>query len=125
MRTGCALCWPDDARDAWDADTRKRRAELVDESHFHVTLLVCSACGQNFVSVFTETIDWVAGNDPQYWSLLPITRDEAEALERGTPTEESLDRLGHGRRSLRREFGADDEEPHCGWSNTLRTGPHD
>jgi len=33
-------------------------AELIDESHVHVAILACGQCGQRFVSVFTETIDW-------------------------------------------------------------------
>ena len=125
MPTGCALCWPDDAADAWESDARVRTKELIDESHFHVTILVCTACRQKFVSVFTEMVDWVDGNDPQYWSLLPITPTEAVMLARDPPTEEALHRMGHGRRSLGRAYDKDDAEPRCFWSKGVRAAPHD
>ncbi len=68
-------------------------------------LLACPACSQRFVSVFTETIDWADGEDPQYWTVLPITAAEAAGLarRRGSLTETELNGLGPGRRSLRRD----------------------
>jgi hypothetical protein len=52
---GCASCWPPTAADAWEArSTLTHVAELIDESHFHVMILACPRCSQNFVSVFTE-----------------------------------------------------------------------
>ena len=35
-------------------------------------ILGCARCSQGFVSVFTKTIDWEDGDDPQFWTLLPI-----------------------------------------------------
>jgi hypothetical protein len=101
---GCERCWPAAPDAAWEArGALDRVAELIDESHFHVMILACPGCAQHFVSVFTETIDWEDGDDPQFWTLLPITRTEATDLvqQRDSLTETKLDALGPGRRCLR------------------------
>jgi hypothetical protein len=101
---GCERCWPLAADDAWQARAALiRAADLIDESHFHVMILGCPHCAQRFVSVFTETIDWEDGDDPQYWTLLPITEMEsAELVQRGDSVSETmLQALGPGRRALR------------------------
>lgn len=124
---GCAQCWPESADAAARArDSLKRERDLVDESHYHVALLRCPACSQIFLSVFTELVDFVDGNDPQYTSNLPLTPAEAEALmKRGDAvTEAELNALGPGRKSLARDF------PKVGgvrtfWTTGLRVGPHD
>ena len=68
-------------------------------------ILVCPRYSQRFVSVFTEMIDWADGDDPQYRMVLPITGIETDDLikQRGFLTEAALDRLGPGRRFLRRD----------------------
>jgi hypothetical protein len=103
---GCERCWPTAADAAWEA----RRAlihvaELIDESHFHVMILACPRCTQRFVSVFTETVDWADGDDPQFWTVLPITGREAADLvqQQHSLTETKLHALGPGRRCLRVE----------------------
>jgi hypothetical protein len=53
---------------------------LVDESHLIISFRRCPACRQRFLSVFTERIDWVGGNDPQTWMLLALDDAEAEKL---------------------------------------------
>src|SRR5262249_26340831 len=76
-------------------------SRLIDESHFTVVLRSCSQCHQRFVSVFSETIDWAGGDDPQYWAVLPITEGEAERLSRaGEGADSELRTLAPGRRSL-------------------------
>ena len=126
QESGCPQCWPDDADAAWAA----RRAllpaaTLVDESHYQVRVLGCAACGQRFLSVFTETVDWADGEDPQHWSMLPVDHDDLLALLRdGVPDESALAALAPRRRSLQRDFpkgGA----PRCAWGVGLRVGPHD
>jgi hypothetical protein len=76
---------------------------LVDESHFHLQILACEICRQTYLSVFTERVDWVDGDDPQSWSLLPLTRQETAGLsEKRVPlTGPALERIGPGRRCLR------------------------
>lgn len=103
--SGCDRCWPASPESAWEARrTLIAQSDLADESHFHVGIASCSHCAQRFVSVFTETIDWVDGEDPQDWTQLPITGDEAEALRQaGDALESELNGLDPRRRSLRRD----------------------
>jgi hypothetical protein len=126
-RFGCERCWPATA----DAATEARRtlvheAELIEESHFHVMILACPSCAQRYVSVFTETIDWEDGEDPQYWTTLPLTPAETADLVRRADsiTEATLDALGPGRRSLQRDHpkGA---EARSYWRTGIMVGPHD
>lgn len=123
---GCERCWPPSAEAASAASrVLASEAELIDESHFHVTVLVCRACSQRFVSVFTELIDWVDSDDPQAWALVPITASEAAGLMSGdAPTENQLDSLGTGRRSLRRD-SPKGTPTRTFWSTGTLVGPHD
>lgn len=124
---GCSVCWPEDAEAAWLADKKLVHvSELVDESHFHVTLRACDACGQRFVCVFTETIDWVDGEDPQAWTRTPLSLEEAVAIVGPVKTLESrLYATGAGRKTLRRDFPKGVEAPKAFWAETLTIGPHD
>ena len=124
---GCDLCWPADAGAAWGARGGLSRLRgLIDESHFIVAILACPRCGQQYVSVFTELIDWADGNDPQYWTLLPITWAEAESLMRqgASLSEMSLNALGRERRSLRRDHPKAGP-PRVFWGSGINVGPHD
>ena len=71
-------------------------------------------------AVFTERIDWVGGEDPQEWAVLPLTGGEAERVrsEFGTAGPAALGTVGTGRPCLRRAYPVDGE-PAVGWS----TGP--
>lgn len=119
---GCPSCWPADAAAAWEA--RRSFAvvnELIDESHFRVTLRACPACGQHFMSVFVEDIDWADGDDPQYWSVMPLRMEESVRLV-VLPADQllrTLGELGTERRCLHRDApkGAD---PTIFWRNGLR-----
>ena len=124
---GCDLCWPADARAAWGARAGLSRVkELIDESHFIVAILACPRCAQRYVSVFTEVIDWEGGNDPQYWTLLPITGAEAEGLiqQAASLNELSLNALGRERRSLQRD-NPKAAPPRVFWGSGIFVGPHD
>src|SRR5688572_2100418 len=104
---GCKHCWPGNADDAWVARKSLNPVEeLIDESHFHVMILACPRCNQRFISVFTETIDWTDGDDPQYWMVLPITEPEFHSLiqQRHSLSETQLNALGSGRRCLQRNL---------------------
>jgi hypothetical protein len=125
---GCARCWPEAADAAWAARARLSAVEtLVDESHFIVTILACAACGQRFLSTFTETVDWVDGEDPQYRTLLPLTDEETADLvgRRDSLTEAALAAVGGGRRRLRRDFPKGADEPRVYWSTGTSIGRHD
>jgi hypothetical protein len=103
---GCERCWPPSADAAQGARrTLTREAVLIEESHFNVMVRVCPSCSQRFVSVFTETIDWEDGEDPQYWMLLPLTISEAaDLVQQGSSlTEATLNALGRGRKCLRHD----------------------
>ncbi|HSU13034.1 hypothetical protein [Longimicrobium sp.] len=121
---GCVRCWPADADAAWEArQALRREAEMADEPHFHVMVLACGACGQRFLSVFIETVDWGNGDDPQHWSLLPLTAHEAAKL-RGGLSAPALEALGRHRRSLRRDHPAGGAA-RAFWSTGVATAPHD
>ena len=77
---GCAQCWPSSAEAALEASNALVLGqELVDDSHLGVMIRKCATCGQLFVAVFLEHVDWQGGDDSQYWTLMPIT--EAESVE--------------------------------------------
>ncbi len=124
---GCERCWPSAADAAEMArQTLTREVDLIDESHFHVMIRACPSCSQRFVSVFTETIDWADGEDPQYWTLLPVTNEEASDLARPeiSLTETTLNALGRGRRSLR-YYHPKGGQSRSFWATGISVGPHD
>ena len=124
---GCQHCWPADAHAAWEARAGLTRLkELIDESHFIVATLACPSCDQRYVSIFTELIDWQDGEDPQYWTLMPITKAEAEGLiqQETSLNEESLNALGPERRCLRRDHPKTGS-PQVFWGRGILVGPHD
>ena len=123
---GCEWCWPAEPESAWKARRALTKdSDLVDESHFHVAIATCGHCGQRFVSVFTETIDWAAGDDPQDWTQLPITAAEAATLRwAGDTVESALKGLGLARRSLRHDCPKG-RPARLFWSSGLFVGPHD
>ncbi|MEM6292825.1 MAG: hypothetical protein AAGA54_16240 [Myxococcota bacterium] len=98
---------PEDAAVAWrDRTQLVAVADLCHESHFSVALQRCSACGQQFASVFSERIDWHGGNDPQSTLLLPVEDAEASALlSAGDDVEHVLHTLGP-RKHLDAYFGS-------------------
>jgi hypothetical protein len=125
---GCERCWPPVADAAWEARSASACVEeLIDESHFHVMILACAGCNQRFVSVFAETVDWADSEDPQYWTLLPVTEAEAlDLVEQGDSlTETKLRSVGSGRRCLRRDFPKGAEAPRSYWLTGMSIGPHD
>ena len=124
---GCEACWPAGAEAAWEArDGLTHLEELIDESHFHVMLLACPHCAQRFVSVFTETIDWADGEDPQSWQLLPVTEAEAGSLihQQDALCESILNALGPGRRCLQCDHPKAAPEQVL-WRLGLCVGAHD
>ena len=104
---GCPNCFqalPQVAAEARRGFTELAR--LIDESHFIVRILACPRCGQRCVSVFTETIDWSGGDDAQYWSLVPLTEEEAaELMAQGENVDiRMIESLGRERRHLRIDY---------------------
>lgn len=125
---GCATCSPADAAEAWNARAGFAPvAVLVEESHYRVAIESCGSCGQRYVHVFCEMIDWVDGNDPQFRVLMPIDAAETERLlALGSDVDEAtLAALGPRRRSLERDFGKDAAAPSVYWATGLHLAPHD
>lgn len=123
---GCALCLADDAERAWSASRTTRLGALVEESHFSVQLTACS-CGQRFVTVFTERIDWSGGEDDQTWVSAPVDEEEARQLEACAVNDcpALVVKLAGDRRFLVRFFPTGGTLG-CHWRERgLRIGPHD
>jgi hypothetical protein len=81
MASTACVCLGDDGAAAKDAiRTARGIARLADESHFGVSLRQCAACGQHFLTLFCERVDWVDGDDPQTWVAIPVSGEEAEKL---------------------------------------------
>jgi uncharacterized protein YbaR (Trm112 family) len=101
---GCNTCFGSDASVVWENRRRFEFIErLVDESHYVVSIIACPDCAQRFLSVFTEKVDWVNGEDPTENSIFPLSRDEAASVvAKGDALNlEGLDFLGESRRHLR------------------------
>jgi hypothetical protein len=125
---GCGHCWPSDADQAWEARRALSTvADLIDESHYGVSIRACPQCGQRFVDVFAETIDWAGGDDPQMSTVLPLTEAEAAELLRqgGGVAEAALDALGPQRRCLLHLFPPDPDGSRNAWRTGLVVGPHE
>ena len=58
-----------------------RVAALVDESHFMASIERCDSCGQHFLTLFCERVDWVDSDDPQTWLAFPVNADEVVRLQ--------------------------------------------
>ena len=104
---GCDRCWVGDADRTWELRRKLPiRAELVDDSHFIVTMLSCEGCGQRYISILVEQVDWVDGDDPQYWSFMPVTEAEADVLQASgrAGLAARLEEVAPGRQSLRVDY---------------------
>jgi hypothetical protein len=124
---GCSHCWPDAADEAVIASRSLDFAiSLIDESHYIVSIKRCRDCGQRYLCIFTERIDWIDGEDPQYRTRLPITADETDTLvDLGEALSgDALNALGAGRRSLCDDFPKGSPR-RAFWSTGLFIGPHD
>jgi hypothetical protein len=57
-------------------------AHLAAESHFAAQIRACPRCRQSYLFVFLEHVDWVSGDDPQYWTIVPLTDEETAEFKR-------------------------------------------
>jgi hypothetical protein len=120
---GCASCFRGEAKNI-SRGTLSEVAALVEESHFSVRVLACRSCGQRFVSIFCETIDWVDGDDPQYWSLLPVHAEEAQTLLSQGLNLELILAWGNNRRHLQVDHPKGVAK-RASWRRHLDIAPHD
>ncbi|MBL9031782.1 MAG: hypothetical protein JNM80_08750 [Phycisphaerae bacterium] len=123
-------CLNDDPRIALDALRAATTLRvLIDESHFIVSTRRCPLCGRCFLSIFTETIDWADGDDPQVWTCVPLESHELDRLhaaaDREPITEDHLLGLSIRRRILVRRAPKAQPES-ADWAvRDLTIPPHD
>jgi hypothetical protein len=101
---GCDGCYPEAAPGAWHEYIRSFEtvANLVEDSHWVVSVWRCTTCKQRFVYVWTEFVDWEGGNDPTYRTVIPVDDKEAAAITKrgGDVDTDYLGALGKDRRHL-------------------------
>jgi hypothetical protein len=82
MTSDSCICVGDDSVAAREAIRKaKQVAELVDESHFGASIERCVRCGQHFLSLFCERVDWADSDDPQTVVKVPVSADEVQRLQ--------------------------------------------
>lgn len=64
--------WTKDNLAPEDFRTLKQVERYIDDDHLIRDLMKCTDCGQHYYKEFYETTDYVAGNDPQYRTYIPI-----------------------------------------------------
>ena len=121
----CA-CLSDNGEVARNAIQRgEQLGRPVDESHFSITFLRCRDCGQAFIRVFTELIDWADGEDPQRWVYCPLDSKELERLNHEALRPEDVVALGLERRMLIFDFPKGQEATFNWLVSRLWIAPHD
>ena len=80
-----------------DSDTLglDRFESVVDSSHFAVDLCRCHDCGQVYVEVFWEIVDWNAGNDDMWQFYVPLSEDELSRFRQAIHDDEQSARAQH------------------------------
>ncbi len=127
IEDGCSACFPPDAAQAWQArDSLVDLGMLLDDSHYIVRAMQCTACGQRFVSVTTEQVDWDNGDDPVHRVQLPISEVDHQMLTTRHPAalEAALHALDPTRRALHFDWPKDGAQG-VYWGKGLRVLPHD
>lgn len=125
---GCATCLPEEvdaAAASWP--TLPVTQALIAESHFSVKLRRCEQCGQRYVSVFTEQIDWENGEDPQRSCAMPIHELEEARLRKARDSgclEQTVLTLAPARRSISTHWPSGAPKQ-ITWTHGVRIGPHD
>jgi hypothetical protein len=129
MTSDPCICLGDDCLTAKEAI---RKAEhivmLVDESHFGVSILRCIRCGQHFLSLFCERVDWADSDDPQTTVAVPISEDEMQRLKTANVAANEnviLEILANDRRFLYHDMPKGAAETLAWKSRTLFIPGHD
>ena len=121
---GCDICWPASAEAAYGALRKLQTvSDLTDESHFIVRVVACQSCGQRFLTVFTEMIDWEDGEDPCSRRRLPLTERQAQMLWK-EPSEELLTAIAPSRKCLAFDWPKGGAKS-VRWVQGLQILPHD
>ncbi|MFI8458607.1 hypothetical protein [Kitasatospora sp. NPDC085464] len=99
---GCVKCYGGDAQAVWRGQREgfEHETDVVDGSRFAVDVRRCRGCSQRFVWIFTESVDWMGGDDSRHVTVMPLTAAEATGLTVGTLRPLDLGALGRDRRRL-------------------------
>ncbi|CAM4205033.1 hypothetical protein KIPE111705_44995 [Kibdelosporangium persicum] len=106
MDLGCEQCYGEDAEAVLEYCVKNLETtrSIVSDSHFIVSLRRCPECGQQFVTIFTEFVDWRGGDDAQYFDIVPVTPVEAKYIVDAKDLVEDLGALGHRRRHVSKDW---------------------
>jgi len=79
------------------------------------------------VKIFTETIDWAGGDDPQYCSVVPVTPAEAkELIGQGERVDtQRIEAISRDRCHLRMDYPRGETQQIYWAEGPLRIGSHD
>jgi hypothetical protein len=117
---GCGRCADDDPEAAHSyhrSGAVPSSDTLVEKPHFRISIARCAACGQEWVTVFTEDSWFHGGGDAMLTNSVPLTAAEAQLL-RGQGRGVDFGRingLGRDRRRLVWDWPAD-ASPHTYWA---------
>ncbi|MCE7002883.1 hypothetical protein LWC34_08565 [Kibdelosporangium philippinense] len=102
MEFGCAQCYGEDAETVMEYCTKNLETtqRIVSDSHFGVSVRKCPECGQEFIAIFTEFVDWQGGDDAQYFDIVPVTPIEVKYFLEADLVIRELGKLGHARRRV-------------------------
>ncbi len=100
---------------------------MVGDSHFSAGIIKCEACGQQFLSVFAELIDWDDGDDSQASLWLPVFSAEARKLlqTEGLATERLIMEMKMQRRYLVNAKSKGNEAYATWYEGPFFVPPHD
>lgn len=101
---GCSRCLGATAPLAWTAVNSKATHTFVHEVHFTVHATRC-ACGQPFIIVFTERVDFHGGDDTQVELAVAVSADELSLLQAAASLTATLTQLAIDRRFLVKSTG--------------------
>ncbi len=102
---GCPRCTGASAGDAWAAVKGSATHTFANEPHYGVHATRC-ACGQPFVFVFTERVDYQDGFDTQVELAVALWSEELGELQgMGSAVGTKLTRLAQGRPFLMKSTG--------------------
>lgn len=105
----------------WSAVNGKATHTFVHEVHFTVHATRCD-CGQSFIVVFTERVNFHDGEDTQTELAVAVSSEELRQLQSADgPLTQTLTRLVQGRRFLVKSTGVAPRWVDQGFA----IGPHD
>lgn len=78
---GCGKCNAEDPEAAYAALSDSPRIDaLISRAHFDIELLRCESCGQPWVYVYAEFVNFAGDEDPDYRDYVPISEEELREL---------------------------------------------